>query len=175
VPPLELQLPEDDVTSTQTIVLSETLPERPVTVTWYAPVVVVDVVAAVSVAVSADVPLIVTEVGERLHVVGLDALEGAVVIAQLSVTVPVNEFDGVTEMVDVLPVVPPGLTVMLPLLARVKLVLPLPLGACQKSPHPARNPTREPITTGIATTAGRRAHLPIIIAAPCPVLGSVLV
>jgi hypothetical protein len=163
LPPLELQLPEDDVTSTQTVVLSETLPERPVTATWYAPVVVVDVVAAVNVAVSGDVPLIVIEAGERLHVVGLTAFAGAVVIAQLRVSVPVNEFDGVTVIVEVLLVVAPGATVMLPLLVSAKLVLPLPLGACQKSPHPAKNPPSKATRTGVAS---RRALFPRFIAAP---------
>jgi hypothetical protein len=45
---------------------------------------------------------------------------------------------------------------MLPLLLRVKLLLPLP-GACQKSPQPARN--------GIAAS-NIHAHLPIFITAP---------
>ena len=50
-----------------------------------------------------------------------------------------NELDGVTVMVEVLPDVAPGLTErLLGLLEREKLVL-LPLGACQKSPHPARS------------------------------------
>jgi hypothetical protein len=43
----------------------------------------------------------VIEVEERPHVVGLELLEGAVVIAQESVTVPVNELAGVTVIVDV--------------------------------------------------------------------------
>jgi hypothetical protein len=118
-------------------------------------VVVVDVVAAVSVAVCAVVLLIVTEVGERLHVVGLEAPDGEVVTAQVSVTVPVNEFVGVTVMVEVL--VAPGLTVMLPLLVSVKLVLLPPLGACQKSPHPARSG---------AAASNSLAHCPSFIAAP---------
>jgi hypothetical protein len=43
-----------------------------------------------------------SEVGERPHVVGLVGLEGWVVIAHESVTVPVNELPGVTVMVAVL-------------------------------------------------------------------------
>jgi hypothetical protein len=85
-----------------------------------------------------------------------------VVTAQESVTVPVNEFDGVTEMVAVLPVVAPGLTVMVPLLVRVKLVLPPPPGACQKSPQPVRKPT----SVGAAASNSNRVHFPLFIAAP---------
>ena len=92
-------------------------------------------VATVSVAVCAEVLLIATDVGERLHVAGLVALEGVVVTAQVRVTVPVNEFDGVTVIVAVFPAEAPGLKAMLPLLASEKLVPPP--GACQKSPHPA--------------------------------------
>jgi hypothetical protein len=80
----------------------------------------VDVVLAVSVAVCAPELLIVTEVGERLHVTGLEALDGDVVTAHVSATVPVNELDGVTVIVEVLPDVAPALTLMVPLLVRVK-------------------------------------------------------
>jgi hypothetical protein len=90
------------------------------------------------VAVIADVLLRSTEVGERLHVAGLLALVGAVT-EQVRSTVPVNELAGVTEMVEVLLVVAPGLTVMLALLLREKLVLPL--GASQKPLHPVRSDT----------------------------------
>jgi hypothetical protein len=110
-------------------------------------------VDAVRVEVSAVVPLIVTEVGERLHVAALEAPVGAVT-AQVSETVPLNEFVGVTVMVAVS--VEPGLTVMLPLLERVKLAL-FPPGASQKSPQPARSG---------AAASNNRAHLPIFIAAP---------
>ena len=104
---------------------------------------------AVSVEGCAVALLKVSEVEERSHV-GLVALDGAVVIAQVSATVPVKELPGVTVMVEV-PVVEPELMVMAPLFVRVKLVLLLPLGACQKSPQPARstaatkNPTQRPI------------------------------
>jgi hypothetical protein len=118
-------------------------------------VVVEEVVAAVSVDVCADVSLMVTDVGERLQVAGLVALEGVLVTAQERETVPVNEFDGVTVMVAVL--VEPGLTLMAPLLAREKLVLPL--GACQKFPQPANSG---------AAASNTRAHVPILIAAPWP-------
>jgi hypothetical protein len=71
------------------------LPETPLTVTVYAPAVVVAVVVAASVEFCADAVLKVIEVGLRLHVTGLEAPVGAVT-AQLSVTVPVNELPGVT-------------------------------------------------------------------------------
>jgi hypothetical protein len=78
-----------------------------------------------------------------------------VVTAQVSATVPVNELDGVTVMVEVLPVVAPGASEMLPLLESVKLLLPL--GASQNPEHPA--------SSG-AAASNRRAHFPIFIAAP---------
>ena len=85
------------------------------------------VVAAVVVRVSADVPavvlLIVTEAGESAQAAGSLAAVGA--MAQVRATAPVNPPDGVTLIVDVLPVVAPGLTVMLPLLVRAKLGAPL--------------------------------------------------
>jgi hypothetical protein len=119
-------------------------------------VVVLAVVVAVSVEVCAVVSVIVTEVGERLQVVGLLALEGDEVIAQESETVPVNELDGVTLMAEVLD--EPGATVMAPLLLRVKLELPLPPpGACQKFPQPAKSG---------AAARKSLAHFPILIAAP---------
>jgi hypothetical protein len=100
----------------------------------------------------------VSEDEERLHVVGLVAPDGEVVIAHVSATVPVNELPGVTVMVDVLPLAAPGLTVRLVgLLERVKLVLLLPFGACQKSPQPAKS--------GAATSINF-AHLPIFISTP---------
>jgi hypothetical protein len=115
----------------------------------------VDVVLAVSVAVSAVVLLIVTEVGERAHVAGLVALDGVLVIEQVSVTVPVNELPGVTVMVDV--PLASGATLMLPLFVMVKLELLLPPGASQKSPQPARSG---------AAASNNHAHFPILIAAP---------
>jgi hypothetical protein len=96
----------------------------------------------------------VSEDEEKLHV-GLVALEGAVVTAQVSATVPVNELPGVTVMVEV-PEVEPELMVMAPLLVSEKLVLLLPPGACQKSPQPDR----------IAAAANNPAQRPIFIAAP---------
>ena len=118
-----------------------------------------DVVVAVNVEVCAVSLLKVSDVGLRLQVVGLVAPEGDVVTAQASETVPVNVLDGVTVMLDVLPVAAPGATVMLVgLPARVKeeLLLP-PLGACQKSPHPARSG---------AAASNNFAQLPIFITAP---------
>jgi hypothetical protein len=117
--------------------------------------VVEEVVVAVSVEVCAVALLKVSEDEETPHVVGLVALEGAVVTAQVSATVPVNELPGVTVMVEV-PDVEPELMVMAPLLVSVKLVALLPLGACQKSPQPA---------TSVAA-ANNPAQRPIFIAAP---------
>jgi hypothetical protein len=114
-------------------------------------------VVAVSVEVCAVALLKVSELEERLHVVGLVALEGEVVIAQLSVTVPVNELDGVTVMVEVPLPAAPEVMVMLPLLERVKLLLPP--GACQKSPHPVRSRT---------AAGNNNARFLIFIAAPSP-------
>jgi hypothetical protein len=116
--------------------------------------VVEEVVVAVSVEVCAVVLLKVSEDEEKSHV-GLVALEGAVVTAQVSVTVPVKELPGVTVIVEV-PVVEPELMVMAPLLLSVKLVVLL-LGACQKFPQPA--------TSGVAAS-NNRANLTIFIAAP---------
>jgi hypothetical protein len=123
-------------------------------------VVVVAVVVAVSVEVCAASVLKSSDVEERLQVVGLTAFVGDLVTAQESVTVPVNEPDGVTVMAAVLPVVAPGASVIAPPLVREKEELPLPLpplGACQKFPHPARN--------GAAASINL-AHFPIFIAAP---------
>jgi hypothetical protein len=75
---------------------------------WFREVVAA-VVEMVSVEVCAVVPLKpVSEAGDRLQVAGsLAALE---VKAQVSATVPVNPACGVTEMVEVLPLVAPGAT-----------------------------------------------------------------
>jgi hypothetical protein len=95
----------------------------------------VDVVVAVNVAVSAAELLSVTDVGDRLHVTGLVAFDSEVVTAQLRSTVPVNELEGVTVIVEVLPEVAPGLlTLIEPLLERVKLELE---GPFQKPLQPA--------------------------------------
>jgi hypothetical protein len=118
-------------------------------------------VVAVSVEVTAVVSLIVSEDEERLHVVGSVAPEGDVVTAQVSATVPVNELVGVTEIVEVFPVVAPGLTVMLPLLVSVKL----PPVFSQKSLQPLRR-------SGAATN-NNFAHFPIFIAAPRSPLSSI--
>jgi len=115
-------------------------------------------VVAVIVEVCADELLIETEVGERLHVAGLDAPEGAVT-EQESATVPVNELDGDTVMTAVLPLVAPGFTTMVPLLEREKLVLPLP-GFCQKFPQPDKPATNS------AAASNNHVRFPIIIAAP---------
>jgi hypothetical protein len=85
------------------------------------------VVVTVSVAVTAELPLMVTEAG-MLQVgisVGFAML---VVTAQERSTAPVKPFDGVTVIFAVLPLVAPGLSVIEPLLLNVKLpatVVPL--------------------------------------------------
>jgi hypothetical protein len=66
----------------------------------------------VSVAVSAEAPVILTGVVElKLNVGGSWAPVGLDVTAAVSATLPVNPPLGVTVMVDVLPLVAPGLTV----------------------------------------------------------------
>jgi hypothetical protein len=123
---LELQVPEEAPTTTQAVAVVVALPEVPVTVISYVPAVVVDVVVAVSVAVWAVELLNVRDVGERLHVTGLVAPAGDVVTAQVSATVPVNELDGVTVIVEVLPEVAPALlTAMVPLFERLKSEEPI--------------------------------------------------
>jgi hypothetical protein len=72
-------------------------------------------VFTVSVAVTAVVPLIVT--GPTPHVGRSVAPVGELEIAQLIFTTPVNPPAGVTEIVDVFPVVAPGFTVIPLLLA----------------------------------------------------------
>jgi hypothetical protein len=113
----------------------------------------VELVDTVIVEVCALVVLKVSEDEERLQVAGLVALVGEVVSAQASATVPVKELPGVTVMVEV--PVEPGLTEMLPLLARVKLVLVL-VGASQKPAHPD--------SSGAASNIN--ANFSIFIAAP---------
>ena len=75
-------------------------------------------VFTVSVAVCADELVIDTEAG-TLHVAGSLAAVG--VITQVRLTKPVNPPDGIMVIVDVLPVVAPGLTLMLPLLLRANV------------------------------------------------------
>jgi len=67
------------------------------------------VVLTVSVAACAVAPLMVTEAG-MLHVAGSVAAAGA--MAQLSVTTPVKPLYGVMVMVELLPVVAPGMTLI---------------------------------------------------------------
>ena len=65
---------------------------------------------------SAEVPVMSTEVGDRVQVAGLVA--ALVVMVQVRATVPVKPLDGVTLIVDVLPVVAPPATEIAPLLDR---------------------------------------------------------
>jgi hypothetical protein len=99
------------VTFTFTTPISLKLPEVPVSVIAYAPPVVMAVLATVKgvVAITAAVPVTSTDDG-GVQVTGLVAPAGAVVTAQVKATVPANAFDGVTVMVEVLPVVAPGTT-----------------------------------------------------------------
>ena len=60
----------------------------------------------VSVEVSAVLPLIAIEDGERLQVAGSLAAVG--LIEHVMLTIPVNPFEGFTEIVTVFPVVAPG-------------------------------------------------------------------
>ena len=66
-----------------------------------------DVVATVRVSVIAAAPVMVTEFDMKLHVAGLVAPVG-LATAQVRLTAPVNPFDGVTVIVDVLPVAGAG-------------------------------------------------------------------
>ena len=81
--------------------------------------VVAAVVATVSIDVLAVAPLIATEAGESAQVAGSFAAAGA--MAQVRATAPVKPPDGVTLIVEELPVVAPGITVMFPLLVRAKV------------------------------------------------------
>ena len=76
------------------------------------------VVAAVVATVKVEV--VVAEAGFRLHVGASVAPDGLAVTAQVRLTVPVNEPDGVMVIVEVLPVVAPGETVIAPLFINVK-------------------------------------------------------
>jgi hypothetical protein len=151
-----VQLLVDVPTATQNVAVSATLPETPVTVIWYAPTGVVEPAAAVNVEVCAVVVLKVSEEEAKLHVgsVALVAVVGAVVTAQVSVTVPVNELPGVTVIVSVL--LDPNATATLPLVVSAKLVA-LVFGDCQKFPQPAIS----------AAAAVNPAQITILIAAHC--------
>jgi hypothetical protein len=127
-----VHVPEEFDTSAHKLVDPVRLPEVPVTLIVYAPRVVPEAVVTVSVDVSAVVPVIDTEVELRLQL-GLVAFEIEVVTAQVSETVPVNEFAGVTVIVEV--PVELWATEILPLLVSVKLLLLS--GACQKLAQPA--------------------------------------
>lgn len=78
------------------------------------------VVLTVSVEVSAPA-VIETDVGASVHVGASIAPDGLDVTEQDRLTAPVNEFFGVTVIVDVFPEVAPGLTEMFPLLVRAKV------------------------------------------------------
>jgi hypothetical protein len=76
----------------------------------------VEVVATVTVALPAVVPVMSTGELATVHVGTLVPVVG--VTAQVNATAPVNPPPGVTVIVDVLPVVAPAITVIAPLLLR---------------------------------------------------------
>ena len=80
-----------------------------------------DEVGAVVETVKTSVPEPVTVADAREHVAGSLAAVG--LMEQLKLTAPVKPPEGVTVIVEVLPVLAPEETVMLPLLVRVKLGL----------------------------------------------------
>jgi hypothetical protein len=79
------------------------------------------VVAAVVLTVNVEVCDGVIEAGDRPHVGGSLAPEGLDVIAHVKAIEPLNPPDGITLIVEVFPLVAPGLTVMLPLLVSVNV------------------------------------------------------
>ena len=121
--------------------------------------VVDEVVVAVSVEVCAAALLIETDAGERLQVAGLVAPAGELVTKHDSEIVPVNELEGVTVTVEVLPLVAPGAALMLPLFESVKLLLVF--GGSQKPEQPTAK-------AAMSGTAARNnlPHLPVFIATP---------
>jgi hypothetical protein len=112
------------------------------------------------VALCAAALLMETEAGETLQVAGLIAPVGALVTEQVRETVPVKELAGDTVMVEVLPLVEPGLTLILPLFESVKLLL-LAAGGFQKW----EQPDAKAIMIGAAAKM-RRLHAPLFIAVP---------
>ena len=114
------------------------------------------------VALCAAALLMETEAGETLQVAGLIAPAGALVTEQVRETVPVKELAGDTVMVEVLPLVEPGLRLRLPLFESVKLLLLLlAAGGCQK----LEQPDAKTIMIGAAAKM-RRLHAPLFIAVP---------
>jgi len=120
VPPVPVVKLGAELTLTFTTVVCVMPPPCAVTVMAYAPVVVVEVEFAVSVAVCTVAPVMLTDDG-MLQVAGLVAFAGAVVTEQLRATVPVKPLEGVTVIVDVLPDIAPWLTVTAPLLEMEKV------------------------------------------------------
>lgn len=80
------------------------------------------VVVMVNVEVCCVVPLSVTDVEDSPHEAGL--LDAVGLIVHASDTAPENPFDGVTEIVEVLLLVAPRVTVMAPELLSAKLATP---------------------------------------------------
>ena len=112
-------IPGVPVTVTVLVVEAVILPvaaSTPVTVTTYVPAVVLAVELAVRVVVDAEVP-VRTIVAGMLQVIGLVALAGEEVTAQLRFTTPANPPDELALTVAVLPVVLPALNAIVPALS----------------------------------------------------------
>jgi hypothetical protein len=104
--------------------------------------VVAAVVVTLSVEICAVAPL--TEAGESAQVAGSPAATGA--MAQVSATGPINPSAGVTLIVEILPVVAPEITVMLPLFVRLKLGV---IGLGRVSIRPVRISSRWQLEQGL--------------------------
>jgi hypothetical protein len=86
--------------------------------------VVVAVEATLSVEFTlAEFGMLITGLGIKLQVMGLVAPDGPVT-AQVRATLPVNPFVGVTEIVEVFPLVAPGTMLRFVLLVMVKPCAP---------------------------------------------------
>lgn len=97
----------------------------PLIVTTYVPGVVVDVEPIVNTACNAVVPVMLSDFGLSVQVIGLVEFDGAVVTVQARPTVPEYPPDGVTLIVEELPVVAPAASVMGALFDKVKLGVPI--------------------------------------------------
>jgi hypothetical protein len=111
----------------------------------------VEVVLTVSVEVCAPVPLIVTEVGFRLHVGMSVTLVSVVVTRQVRSTIPVNPFVPATLIAAVFPVVEPGAT--------VKDVAP---------PDPGARPGSEVTLRSTVVVALSEPEVPVMVTVTAP-------
>jgi hypothetical protein len=108
-------------------------------------------VLTVSVEVCAPVPLIVTEVGFRLHVGMSVTLVSVVVTRQVRSTIPLNPFVPATLIVAVFPVVEPGVT--------VKDVAP---------PDPGARPGSEVTLRSTVVVALSEPEVPVMVTVTAP-------